>query len=279
MPIPAVTCGSKITLTWGQGGGLYTAALSAVATNSPSTWLWTILYVPVGLEALLSGTWGDFVNGVSTAMNPSLPNIPTDTASGTIVIQCIATNGTGPSVPSTDKGAGQQCIEIGSELLHLIFPGDKEYNWGRVLEATLRKIEADTPLTDYLQAFTTPGPSIVLPNPGSGIYADVPGLEINLTTTIPNEKVLLLFEAAAFRAATLVLLVEFLVDGVEVAAPNASGGFSSPANIGINIGKSSPHTFVATGAHIVKVRTKWTSTYGPSTMNDGTLTIFRGRTP
>jgi hypothetical protein len=137
-----VTCGAKIVVAWNENAGSYDAALSATATGSPTSWLWTILSVPVGLEALLVGVWGDFVNGVSTAQNPSLPNIQTDVAAGTIVVQCVATNIEGPSVPTTDTANGQQCVVIKTELLDLPLPGDREYNWGEAqLDEVLRKLE------------------------------------------------------------------------------------------------------------------------------------------
>ena len=133
MAIPAVTCDAKIVVAWNYGGGTLNAALSATATNSPTGWTWTILYVPVGLEAILSGPWGDFTNGVATtgagdASAVSLDGIPTNVVGGTIVVQAVATNGDGPSVPTVDKGAGQQCVVIKTELLDLPLPGNKEYN-------------------------------------------------------------------------------------------------------------------------------------------------------
>jgi hypothetical protein len=147
MAIPAVTCDAKIVISWNEGGGTYDAALSATATESPTGWTWTILSVPEGLEALLSGTWGDFTNGVATTGAGSssavdLEGIPTDTADGTIVVQAVATNGEGPSVPATDKANGQQCVVIKSQMLDLPKPGDHQYNWGAAqLRECLDKLE------------------------------------------------------------------------------------------------------------------------------------------
>lgn len=278
MSVPAVTCGAKITLTWGQGGGVYTADLSAVATNSPSTWLWTILYVPTGLEALLSGTWGDFVDGVSTAMNPSLPNIPTDTASGTIVIQCVATNGDGPSVPSTDKGAGQQCIEIGSELLNLIFPGDRQYNWGRVLENTLRKIEADTPWASCLEALASSNPLVAATwLPTTDTWYDATGLTLDITVEA-GETVQLLFHGLAYRSgAGANAWVRFVVGGVVIHDPTTA--VSIAASTVDYVSLSYPHTFAVGGTFTVKVQGKYNSIYGPWSLYDGSFQILRSRTP
>ena len=145
MAVPAVTCGAKIVVAWNESGGFYNAYFSATATGSPTNWTWTILSVPIGLEAILSGSWGDFANGVAmgpTMQGPSLTGIPTNVVAGTIVVQCVATNGDGPSVPTVDKGAGQQCVVIKTELLDLPLPGNKEYNWGGAqLDEVLRKLE------------------------------------------------------------------------------------------------------------------------------------------
>jgi len=142
MAVPAVTCAAKITKPWNDGDGLTSASLSATATGSPTSWTWTILWVPVGLETLLSGAHGDFTDGVATT-GPGgssavlLADIPSDIVGGTIVIQAVATNGEGPSVPTTDKKNGQQCVVIETELLALPLPGDKQYSWG---EAQLREV-------------------------------------------------------------------------------------------------------------------------------------------
>ena len=145
MPVPAVTCGAKIVITWNEGAGFYNAYFSATATNTPTSWLWTILSVPAGLEALLTGSWGDFANGVATMQGPSLTGIPTNVASGTIVVQCVATNGDGPSNPLIDRWNGQQPVVIKTELLDLPLPGNKEYNWGGAqLDEVLRKLETNT---------------------------------------------------------------------------------------------------------------------------------------
>jgi hypothetical protein len=275
MPVPAVTCGPKIVIAWNEGGGTYTAALSAVATNSPTSWAWTILSVPVGLEALLAGTWGDFVDGVATAQNPSLPNIPTDVAAGTIVIQCVATNGTGPSVATIDRAAGQQCVVIQSATLALSYPGDRQYDWGRQLEATLRKVEEDT-LAGFQRAVTTPV-GLVLTT-GNATYYDVAGLTLDVVVLVANETFLFLFEGAAARAAgSQVVFVQFMAGGVALNDPQ--GGFSSASNTALPVGTSWAHTFAAAGTYTVKIRIKYTGGYGPSTLWDGTLTVMRFRTP
>jgi len=143
MAVPAVTCGAKIVVAWNESGGFYNAYFSATATGSPTSWLWTILSVPVGLEAILSGSWGDFAGGVATMQGPSLTGIPTNVVAGTIVVQCVATNGEGPSVPTVDRGNGQQCVVIKTELLDLPLPSDREYGWGQgQLDEVLRKLEA-----------------------------------------------------------------------------------------------------------------------------------------
>jgi len=119
MAIPAVTCGADIEYTWASGA--QTAALTAVATGSPTSWRWTILSVPVGLEALLVGVQGSFIDGVASVQNPSLP-LPTNVAAGTIVLQCRATNGDGQSDPAVDRENGQQCVAV-ADANGRIFPG------------------------------------------------------------------------------------------------------------------------------------------------------------
>jgi len=145
MAVPIVSCDAKIVIPWNEGGGFYNAYFSATATGSPTNWTWTILSVPIGLEAILSGSWGDFANGVAigpTMQGPSLTGIPTNVVAGTIVVQCVATNGDGPSVPTVDKANGQQCVVIKTEKLDLPLPGNKEYNWGGAqLDEVLRKLE------------------------------------------------------------------------------------------------------------------------------------------
>lgn len=147
MAIPAVTCDAKIVVVWNENVGTYDAALSASATESPTSWTWTILSVPVGLEAILTGVWGDFTDGVaSTGAGGTsavlLEGIPTNVVAGTIVIQAVATNGEGPSVPSVDKAAGQQCVVVKTEMLDLELPGDEQYSWGLgQLDSVLRKLE------------------------------------------------------------------------------------------------------------------------------------------
>lgn len=278
MPVPAVTCGAKIVLTWNEGGGTYTAALSAVATNSPTSWTWTILSVPVGLEALLTGAWGNFTDGVATTgpgstSAVSLANIPTATASGTIVIQCVAVNGSGSSVPTTDRAAGQQCVVIKTALLDLPLPGNKQFDWGEgQLDEVLRKVEANNPLADFLQAMT-PLPSLALPA-GDATYFDVTGLTLNITTLVANETILLVFEGCAVRTAgSQTCYIQFMVDGVAVNDSQCSK--SSGANVGLGIGISCPYKIPAAGDHVAKVRAKYMSGYGPWTMWDGTFSILR----
>lgn len=143
MARPIVTCGAKIVLAWNASSGVYDASLSASATGTPDQWEWTILSVPTGLEALLSGTWGDFTDGMALLQNPALDNIPTDTVAGTIVARCRAHNADGWSNPAEDRAGGQQPIVIKSELADLEIPGDLQYDWGEgQLNLALRKLDA-----------------------------------------------------------------------------------------------------------------------------------------
>jgi hypothetical protein len=163
LAIPIVTCDAKIVVVWNYGSGTLNAPLSATATESPTGWTWTILFVPPGLEALLSGTWGDFIDGVATteagdASAVTLDGIPTATVAGTIVIQAVAANGEGPSVPTVDRANGQQPVAITTENYGYEIPGDYQYAWGDrgPLSAALRIIDGITgggltpvgPLTD-----------------------------------------------------------------------------------------------------------------------------------
>lgn len=139
MTIPAVTCDSDIEYVWNSG--VHSAALSASATGSPTSWEWRVLSVPVGLELLLIGAHGDFTDGVATLQNPTLP-VPTHLASGTIVLQCRAQNVDGWSLPATDRESGQQCIGI-QDINGFVFLGDFQYSWGeQKLNPLLRAISS-----------------------------------------------------------------------------------------------------------------------------------------
>lgn len=281
MTIPAVTCDAKISVPWNEGSGTYTAELSAVATESPTSWAWTILEVPVGLEALLSGTWGDFVDGVATTGAGSssavdLVDIPTDTASGTIVVQCVATNGTGPSVPTVDRAAGQQCVIVRSEILDLEFPANRQYDWGLgQLDGVLRAIEADTPVASYLEALPAnpiAGSTYQLLN---NTWYDMPGLTKDIAVQA-GETINIIFEGFAFRSgAGANCWIQFVVDGAVLFTPTTAA--TGPASTVVNIGQQHPHTFASAGTFTVKMQAKYSGGYGPWDLYDGRLHIIRYR--
>lgn len=142
MAIPKVTCGAHVILNYDPAPR--TVALSATATNSPSSWLWTILDAPAG-STVMTGTHGDFTNGVATVQNPHLAiNGGID---GTYVMQCVATNGDGGSNPLVDKGNGQQCIVVRDQNRGIYLPGNFQFDWGRTyLDPTLRTLASTRPI-------------------------------------------------------------------------------------------------------------------------------------
>ena len=217
--VPTITCDDAIGYDWDDG--TQTAALSATASGSPSSWSWDILSTPQGLEYLISGSvelvtastviafyaevigggnphgnlicsndaavdfvalgfaagdtitvsgsvandgtyhiesaassqlkviedvvdgvagpavtitmvgFGDFVAGHAAVRNPQLRLPSTSTNYGTIVIQCVATNGSGPSDPAVDMQHGQQCVMIRCPVLSVAIPGDRQYSYGQ----------------------------------------------------------------------------------------------------------------------------------------------------
>ena len=277
MAIPVVTCGAKIVVAWGEGAGFYNAYFSATATGSPTSWRWTILSVPAGLEALLSGSWGDFAGGVATMQGPALTGVPTTITGGTIVVQCVATNGDGPSDPTVDRAAGQQCLVIKTLTFDLPIPRDREYHWGQgQLHEVLTKLEAAPRLASFQRA-TTPLSSLVLAT-GNDTWFNVTGLTLNVVTTVPNTVFMFRFEGSAARAAgACVIFVRFAVNGVPLIAGLREQSFSAAANTALPVGHSRPHTIPLPGTHTVTVQIKYWGNYGPSTLWDGTFTVIRFR--
>lgn len=135
MAKPSVTCGADIVDV--EGSLPVIAVLSALASESPTQWQWTMLSVPLGSAANV-GVNGDFTDGVSTVQNPSF----TADVRGTFVLQCLAYNVEGWSEPTVDKENGQQNVVIKSAELDLPIPGDKQYDWAAYNDESLRKLEA-----------------------------------------------------------------------------------------------------------------------------------------
>lgn len=138
MPIPVVTCGADIELTYDLSPRII--SLSANATNSPTSYTWTILEGPEG-STVKTGTKGDFVNGVSTVQNP---DIEIDGAiDGAYVMRCIATNGVGDSDPDEDKENAQQVILVGTQIFNWKIVNDYMWNWGKIyMNKLIRAIES-----------------------------------------------------------------------------------------------------------------------------------------
>jgi len=147
MAVPVVTCSADIVLSYDASGR--TIQLNASATNSPTSWQWTILHVPPGSTANV-GTKGDFVDGVSAEQNPQLEI--DGGIDGGYCIQAMALNGDGSS--SSLNSGSQQLIIVKTQDGEYSLPPDYAYDWGeRYLNETIRAIEADlelageTPLT------------------------------------------------------------------------------------------------------------------------------------
>jgi hypothetical protein len=125
MAVPVVTCGSDQILTY--SGSSQVVNLTASATNSPTSYAWTLLSVPPGSTALTE-VRGNFTNGVATVQNPSFT---TDAGiEGTYCFQCIATNADGPSVPTNDKENGQQNAVVKTQSREMSLPSDYQWDWG-----------------------------------------------------------------------------------------------------------------------------------------------------
>jgi len=138
MPIPRVTCGADQVLSYDASPR--TISLTAVGTDSPTSYLWRILSYPAG-SAIASGVKGDFVNGESTVQNPDV--IIDGALDGAYVFQCTATNVVGTSKPTADKYRGQQVVIVKTKDLEYQLPGEYQYDWDQYLLATLRKMEQD----------------------------------------------------------------------------------------------------------------------------------------
>jgi len=137
MPIPQVTCSADVILSYSASPQL--VQLNAVATESPTAWAWTILSVPAGSTAA-SGVKGDFNNGVAAVQNPQL--LIDGAIDGGYTVQCVATNGSGPSDPTIDRYNGQQLIIMRTQKAALWLLGDWAYDWGqKYLDKTLRLLE------------------------------------------------------------------------------------------------------------------------------------------
>jgi len=138
MAKPEVTCNADEIVLYNVSSRLI--LLGATATESPTSWEWTILDVPAGSTANV-GVKGDFTDGIAVIQNPQLE---IDGAiDGTYVVQCVATNAIPESSnPFKDKGNGQQCIVVRSQRKQNYFPGDSQYGYGgEYLDKTLRNLE------------------------------------------------------------------------------------------------------------------------------------------
>lgn len=209
MPIPSVTCGVDQTLEYSSAGAR-SINLSASATNPPITsWRWDILSVPEGSTANV-GNKGSFVNGVATLQNPTL--LIDNAIDGTYVLQCIATNSTGPSNPSTDKQNAQQLILVRTATARLILPNDYAYDWGKnILIQSLRKIEESVGPRS-LNLYTLPPIKIYVDetgddaNDGKSWGAALKTLEVAWYLSIPpivSRKYVITFKGAITNHSTL----------------------------------------------------------------------------
>jgi hypothetical protein len=135
---PEVTCSADVVELYSASSRLI--QLGATATESPTSWEWTILDLPDGSTANI-GVKGDFTDGVATVQNPQLEI--DGGIDGAYILQCVATNNEPlSSNPLKDKENGQQWILVRSERWQQYYPGDKGYNYGkRYLNKTLRKLE------------------------------------------------------------------------------------------------------------------------------------------
>lgn len=138
MPIPRVTCSADVSIGVAATSGGYLMNLSASATNGPITeYRWTILFTPSGGSAALNS--GDFTSGVAVGQNVSFT--APDGVFGTYVVQCVATNSTGPSNPYIDGETGQQNLIV-ADGDGVEYPGDFQYSYGTTLRSSLTTLKS-----------------------------------------------------------------------------------------------------------------------------------------
>ena len=135
MAVPVVTCDADKVEDYSASSRAI--QLGATATESPTSWEWTILHVPPGSTANV-GTKGNFTNGVASIQNPWLEI--DGGVDGGYCIQAVATNGDGSSNPRIS--GSQQLIIVRTEKSGLWLAPDYAYDWGeRYLNPTLRALE------------------------------------------------------------------------------------------------------------------------------------------
>ena len=183
MPIPAVTCGLDIVVDYSVSPR--TQALSASATETPTSWRWDMLSVPPGSGANV-GTCGDFVDGVAVVQNPNV--IIDGGVDGGYCFQCRATNSDGTSNPAVDKRNGQQLVIVLTEVGQLWLPPDYGFDWGeKYLNKTLRRIAGLMSPADHLvivdSVDTNPGTLVDKLLAGSGISLNDTGSQIEIIST------------------------------------------------------------------------------------------------
>jgi hypothetical protein len=135
MAIPSVTCGIDQVLDFSDSSR--EISLTAIATESPTSWRWDMLSIPDGSLAN-SGVNHDFTDGVATIQNPHF-EIDANVA-GTYVLQCVATNGEGSSNPAIDKEAAQQLIVVKTLHGKAMVPGKYAYDWSKYVNPTLFEV-------------------------------------------------------------------------------------------------------------------------------------------
>lgn len=134
-------CGSTQVLSYSALA--QAVSLSATATGA-TMFRWTLLSAPPGSTASTS-VRGNFVNGTSTIQNPTFE---TDAGiEGSYVFQCIASNATQVSSPSTDVQRGQQVIAVSTQKYGLRLPNDYQYDWASFHNYNLSALEALAPTT------------------------------------------------------------------------------------------------------------------------------------
>ena len=158
MAKPVVTCNVDVVLE--HSASPQTVALGATASGFPTSWLWTMLFVPLGSTANV-GAKGSFTDGASTAQNPSM--IADANVDGGYTLQCVATNGDGDSDPLLDRCGGQQAVIVRTEHQRLTLPGDFLYDWGeKYINPTLRTLEGATDISGTAEKVTPVAADLLL---------------------------------------------------------------------------------------------------------------------
>lgn len=236
MPVPVVTCDSDVVVSYDESSR--TIQLNASATNSPTSWQWTILDVPEGSTANV-GVKGDFVDGFAYIEDPEI--LIDAAVSGSYCFQAMAMNGDGSS--DANNKESQQLVVVRTANKELWIPPDYAYDWGqKYLNQTLRALDESVggaqPFwewngTDLSQFDVYTGPKVTwysarVKQKGQGL----PVISMNANYAIGNEQekyVLLVPNDVVYPSANYIVMAD-------VGSPYAYGQGLIGARVSVDVG-------------------------------------------